>query len=156
MFQESADQRRRQRNVSMKIALEEFKELNRIRENVRRNTDALELCSSCQRISECERFVWDHGASVWLCKECRKKKQEPLPLLLPTPSIAGNLRTHLNWSGLEWWKVISRYLRGLGNLICRFRPMGACFAFIRTNRAFRRNVQKYAYTRGAGGEDRYH
>jgi hypothetical protein len=57
----------------MWMALEEFKELVRIRENVRRNTNALELCSRCERISECQQDGWEVGIPVWLCNECEGK-----------------------------------------------------------------------------------
>ncbi len=54
----------------MELALEEFKELLQIRENVRRNANALELCSSCQRISECDEAISDNGRRLWLCNHC--------------------------------------------------------------------------------------
>ncbi len=54
----------------MQIALEEFKELIRIEENVRRNANALELCSRCEKISECQQAVCDDGLPVWLCADC--------------------------------------------------------------------------------------
>lgn len=129
---------------AMWITLEEFKELTRIQENVRRNANALELCSRCQRISECQRFVWDHGASVLLCNECRKKKEELL--LLPTPQTELNLRSRLDWSGLEWWKEIGCYWQDFGNFIRRLRPVKGLFAIV-SNRAFRRDVRKYSYTK---------
>lgn len=135
----------------MGIALEESEELTRIRENVRRYTSALELCSICQRISECERSVWDHNVSVWLCKECRKKKQ--ILSLLPTPQTELNLRSQLNRSAMAWWKEIWCHLRDFGKFIHRLRPVKGRFASI-TNKAFRRDVQKYSYTKGIGGGDR--
>ena len=54
----------------MNEVLVEVKELTQMRENIRRHVDALELCWSCQRISECQQVVMDDGAPVWLCCEC--------------------------------------------------------------------------------------
>lgn len=61
--------------------LEEFQELVRIKENVRRNANALELCWYCQRISECQEAGWHYGAPVWLCGECLSKNPKILLLL---------------------------------------------------------------------------
>jgi hypothetical protein len=63
----------------MSIAREEFKELIRIQENVRRHANTLELCSYCQRISECQHSVGDGGTPVWLCNDCWEK----IPFSLP-------------------------------------------------------------------------
>jgi hypothetical protein len=57
----------------MQIALEELKELIQMRENVRRNTEALELCTRCQKISECQEAVYHDGMLVWLCQNCWNK-----------------------------------------------------------------------------------
>lgn len=51
----------------------EFDELLEMRENIRRSVGALELCWSCQRVSECEQAVVDDAAPVWLCRGCRGK-----------------------------------------------------------------------------------
>ena len=57
----------------MQEALAEFKELKQIKENVRRNINALECCWNCQRISECEQGLGESAAAVWLCTGCRRK-----------------------------------------------------------------------------------
>ena len=59
----------------MSEALLEVQELTQMRENIRRHVDALELCWSCQRISECDQVTVDDGASVWLCQDCREQAQ---------------------------------------------------------------------------------
>ena len=51
-------------------SLTELDELNEMRENIRRTVEALEVCWSCQRVSECEQRSVDDSASVWLCPEC--------------------------------------------------------------------------------------
>ncbi|MBI3894602.1 MAG: hypothetical protein HY313_01590 [Acidobacteria bacterium] len=55
--------------------LEEVQELVQMRENIRRHVDSLELCWSCQRVSECEKKMVDDSAPVWLCGECREQIQ---------------------------------------------------------------------------------
>lgn len=57
----------------MSIALEELKELIRTQESVRRHANTMELCSYCQRISECQHFLGSDGMSVWLCNDCWEK-----------------------------------------------------------------------------------
>ncbi|MBI1955914.1 MAG: hypothetical protein HYS38_05925 [Acidobacteria bacterium] len=59
----------------MNEVLVEVQELVQMRDNIRRHVDALELCWSCQRISECEQAVVDDGAPVWLCCQCREHVQ---------------------------------------------------------------------------------
>ena len=56
----------------MQEALAEFKELKQIKENVRRNINALECCWNCEKISECEQGFGDGTARVWLCTGCRR------------------------------------------------------------------------------------
>jgi hypothetical protein len=73
----------------MSIALEEFKELIRTQENVRRHANTLELCSYCQRISECQHSVGDDGMPVWLCNDCWGKVSFSLP---PSRARAGERR----------------------------------------------------------------
>ena len=63
----------------MYASLTELDELHEMRENIRRSLDALELCWSCQRVSECEQDVVDDAAPVWLCAECRSKLRASEP-----------------------------------------------------------------------------
>ena len=53
----------------------EIEELLEMRENIRRSVEALELCWSCQRISECQPGYVDDGSIVWLCPECWTQTQ---------------------------------------------------------------------------------
>ncbi len=48
-------------------------ELRKIRRNVRRSVESLELCWACQRICECEHRMVESGPPVWLCQECLQK-----------------------------------------------------------------------------------
>ena len=61
----------------MYTSVTELDELQEMRENIRRGVSALELCWSCQRVSECEQDVVDDAAPVWLCGECRRKLHAP-------------------------------------------------------------------------------
>ena len=63
----------------MSIAREEFKELIRIEENVRRHANTVELCCQCQRIAECRHTVGDDGIPVWLCNDCWERSPVSLP-----------------------------------------------------------------------------
>lgn len=63
----------------MSIALEEFKELIRTQESVRRHANTQELCFHCQRISECQHSVGDDGMPVWLCNDCWEKGPSAFP-----------------------------------------------------------------------------
>ena len=54
-------------------AIAEIRELIRMKENVRRSIQALELCWSCERICECEEGTVDDAAPAWLCAECRER-----------------------------------------------------------------------------------
>jgi len=61
-------------------------ELNRMRKNIRRIINALELCWSCQKICECEQWLVNEAVPVWLCIECwsevsyRLEKQSGVPV----------------------------------------------------------------------------
>ena len=63
-------------------------ELQDMRQNIRRNLQALEVCWSCQRVSECEAYVIDNAAPVWLCAPC--SQQMP-------PQWGNESATHLVW-----------------------------------------------------------
>ncbi len=54
----------------MDMGIDEFRELIRIRENVGRHVKSLELCWSCQRVSECKLWLENEAAPVWLCGDC--------------------------------------------------------------------------------------
>jgi hypothetical protein len=49
---------------------EERQKLTELRESVRSRVEALELCWSCQRISECDLRVIDDGPAVPICGAC--------------------------------------------------------------------------------------
>ncbi len=51
----------------------EVLELMKIRKNVRRSVESLELCWACQRICECEHRMVENGPSVWPCQECLQR-----------------------------------------------------------------------------------
>jgi hypothetical protein len=57
----------------MPTALEEFVELIRMRENVRRSVDTLELCWGCQKICECQKPLGEDDEPHWLCEHCLEK-----------------------------------------------------------------------------------
>ena len=46
----------------MYASVEELKDLQEMRENIRRRVGALELCWSCQRVSDCEPALVDDAA----------------------------------------------------------------------------------------------
>jgi hypothetical protein len=72
----------------MQVSTIELDELHEMRENIRRSLAALELCWSCQRVSECEQGLVDDAAPVWLCRDCREKLHadaHPGALLWPAP-----------------------------------------------------------------------
>ena len=54
----------------MTVSVMEYRELLEMRGNIRRVVDSLEVCWSCQHVSECEPVVVDDGPPVWLCGEC--------------------------------------------------------------------------------------
>ena len=53
----------------------EVLELIKIRRNVRRSVESLELCWACQRICECEHRMVENGPAVWLCQACLQRLQ---------------------------------------------------------------------------------
>ena len=61
--------------MAMQLTITEFEELSQMRENIRRSVDALELCWSCQRVSECEPVVVDDAIPVWMCADCATKSR---------------------------------------------------------------------------------
>ena len=61
--------------VDMQLTITEFEELTHMRDNIRRSVDALELCWSCQRVSECEPATVDDGPPVWMCSDCATKSR---------------------------------------------------------------------------------
>lgn len=66
----------------------ELQELDAMRRNVRQSVDALELCWSCQRISDCDIAVVDDAAPVWLCQDCQAKllsRKDLEEMLWPSP-----------------------------------------------------------------------
>jgi len=54
----------------MTVSVTEYRELLEMRGNIRRVVDSLEVCWSCQNVSECDAAVVDDGPPVWLCGEC--------------------------------------------------------------------------------------
>ena len=59
----------------MHTSTTELDELHQMQENIRRSVEALEICWSCQRVSECSQYVVDDAAPVWLCLECHAWEQ---------------------------------------------------------------------------------
>ena len=62
----------------MQLTMTEFEELSQMRENIRRSVDALEICWSCQKVSECEPVVVDDSAPVWMCSTCATRSRRIL------------------------------------------------------------------------------
>ena len=62
----------------MQLTMTEFEELSQMKVNIRRSVDALELCWSCQRVSECEPVVVDDSAPVWMCSDCATRSRRIL------------------------------------------------------------------------------
>ena len=60
-----------EKETAMYTSTAELDELSEMRENIRRSVQALELCWSCQRVSECEQRIVDDSAPVWLCRQCQ-------------------------------------------------------------------------------------
>ena len=54
----------------MTVSVMEYREMLEMRGNIRRVVDSLEVCWSCQNVSECDASVVDDGPPVWLCSEC--------------------------------------------------------------------------------------
>ena len=48
-------------------------ELREMRSNILRSINSLELCWRCQRICECDQWLVNEVALVWICRECRPK-----------------------------------------------------------------------------------
>lgn len=72
----------------MYASVAELEELVRMREEVRRSVEALEVCWLCQRVSDCEQHPVDDGPPVWLCCACQEKlraqrQKAPGPVLWP-------------------------------------------------------------------------
>jgi len=67
---------------------EAYREFHRMKQNVSRCVNSLELCWSCERICECEQWLANEAVPVWLCMEClsevsyRLAKQTAAPLAL--------------------------------------------------------------------------
>ena len=72
----------------MYTSTDELEELEAMRENIRQSVAALELCWSCQRVSQCDIAMVDDAAPVWLCRDCQSTLQSPEhlgELLWPSP-----------------------------------------------------------------------
>lgn len=54
----------------MELTTMEFRELITMRENIREKVGLLELCWSCQKISECQQWLINEMVPVWLCNRC--------------------------------------------------------------------------------------
>jgi hypothetical protein len=54
----------------MELTAMEFKELIAMRHNIREKVGLLELCWSCQNISECRQWLINESIPVWLCSKC--------------------------------------------------------------------------------------
>lgn len=129
----------------MRAGLEEFKEFIRIRENVRNHANALELCSDCQKITECRR-VLRHNTLEWLCDECRAGKSQSLFLLRRKEEF---LCVHASGGGLRWQASrlylkarVHSFLRRLGEMKMRWEAAGY--------QALRRYALKRSRRKGMG------
>jgi len=54
----------------MEITATEFRELVTMRENIREKVGLIELCWSCQKVSECRQWLINDMVPVWLCGHC--------------------------------------------------------------------------------------
>jgi len=54
----------------MELTAMEFKELIAMRHNIREKVGLLELCWSCQNVSECRQWLINESIPVWLCGKC--------------------------------------------------------------------------------------
>jgi hypothetical protein len=70
----------------MELTAMEFKELIAMRHNIREKVGLLELCWSCQKVSECQQWLINESIPVWLCGKCveevsyRMTEESGLPL----------------------------------------------------------------------------
>ena len=70
----------------MELTAMEFKELIAMRHNIREKVGLLELCWSCQKVSECRQWLINESIPVWLCGKCveevsyRMTEESGLPL----------------------------------------------------------------------------
>lgn len=62
----------------------ETRSIKQMVDNVRKAVNSLELCQVCQRICECEQWLINEVALVWVCIECRPK----VPCRLKKPAEA--------------------------------------------------------------------
>jgi hypothetical protein len=49
----------------------ECQELRELKEHIAENVNSLELCSNCERISECQQLLVNEAVPVWLCSHCQ-------------------------------------------------------------------------------------
>lgn len=54
----------------MELTAMEFKELIAMRHHIREKVGLLELCWSCQNVSECRQWLINESIPVWLCDKC--------------------------------------------------------------------------------------
>ena len=54
----------------MELTAMEFKELITMRHNIREKVGLLELCWSCQNVSECRQWLINESIPMWLCAGC--------------------------------------------------------------------------------------
>ena len=72
----------------MELTTMEFRELIAMRTNIREKIGLLELCWSCQNVSECRQWLINGSVPVWLCARCveevsyRMTDETGLPLSL--------------------------------------------------------------------------
>ncbi len=56
------------------LAREEF---IKMRNNIRRAVQALDVCWKCQKVSECQKYILGHTVLVWLCNGCLSVIEKP-------------------------------------------------------------------------------
>ena len=69
------------------------KELKKLRDNVSRMVNSLELCWGCERVCECEQWAVKQDVALWLCRDClvtvarrlQKNSSHPVSLLSVFP-----------------------------------------------------------------------
>ncbi len=54
----------------MELTTIDFRELITMRANIREKVGLLELCWSCQKISECRQYLINETVPAWLCGKC--------------------------------------------------------------------------------------